>query len=136
MEQQHLERFHEKQMMLDKLTPPGWEDAADYFRETDKKNGTSVLRVPAVVQQRTDVDAAPSAPTTIGELQECLGIVPGISQLPQGISLPGCSHIKLGSRNLQLNPGILDLLPAAKPDSSVNQNVNLAALFSFYPGIY
>jgi hypothetical protein len=31
--QQHRERFHEKQMKLDELTQPGWEDAADYFRE-------------------------------------------------------------------------------------------------------
>jgi len=29
--QQRMERFRQKQMMLDKLTQPGWQDAADYF---------------------------------------------------------------------------------------------------------
>jgi len=33
MVQQRMERFREKQMKLDKLTQPGWEDAADYFHE-------------------------------------------------------------------------------------------------------
>jgi hypothetical protein len=33
MVQQRMERFQQKQMKLDKLTQPGWEDAADYFRE-------------------------------------------------------------------------------------------------------
>jgi len=47
--QQHMERFRQKQMKLDELTHPGWEDAADYFRERDKKYGTTELRVPAVV---------------------------------------------------------------------------------------
>jgi len=31
--QQHMESFRQKQMKLDELTQPGWEDAADYFRE-------------------------------------------------------------------------------------------------------
>jgi len=31
--QQQMERFWQKQMKLDELTQPGWEDAADYFRE-------------------------------------------------------------------------------------------------------
>jgi hypothetical protein len=29
--QQHMERFHQQQMRLDKLTQPGWEDTAAYF---------------------------------------------------------------------------------------------------------
>jgi len=33
MEQQRMERFRQKQMQFDELTQPGWEDAADYFRE-------------------------------------------------------------------------------------------------------
>jgi len=33
MVQQRKERFRQKQMKLDKLTQPGWEDAADFFRE-------------------------------------------------------------------------------------------------------
>jgi hypothetical protein len=39
--EQCMERFRQKQMKLDELTQPGWEDAADYFRERDKKYGTS-----------------------------------------------------------------------------------------------
>jgi hypothetical protein len=35
--QQRVERFRQKQMKLDKFTQPWWEDAADYFRERDKK---------------------------------------------------------------------------------------------------
>jgi len=38
--QQRMERFRQMQMKFDKLTQPGWEDAADYFRERDKKYGT------------------------------------------------------------------------------------------------
>jgi len=30
---QRMESFRQMQMKLDKLTQPGWEDAADYFRE-------------------------------------------------------------------------------------------------------
>ena len=35
--QQHMERFWQKQMKLEKLTQQGWEDAADHFRERHKK---------------------------------------------------------------------------------------------------
>jgi len=41
MVQQRVESFRQMQMKLDKLTQPGWEDAADYFCERDKKNSTS-----------------------------------------------------------------------------------------------
>jgi hypothetical protein len=33
MVQQRMESFRQKQMKLDELTQPRWEDAADYFRE-------------------------------------------------------------------------------------------------------
>jgi hypothetical protein len=33
MVQQRMESFRQKQMKLDELTQPGWENAADYFRE-------------------------------------------------------------------------------------------------------
>jgi len=39
--QQRMQRFRQKQMKLDELTQPGWEDAADYFRERDKTYGTT-----------------------------------------------------------------------------------------------
>jgi hypothetical protein len=77
--QQRKEKFRQKQMKLNKLTQPGWEDAADHFRERDKKYGTSELGVPAVVQLQTNDDAPASPPTTFGELMESLDIVPGIS---------------------------------------------------------
>jgi len=31
--QQRMERFRQMEMKFDELTQPGWEDAADYFRE-------------------------------------------------------------------------------------------------------
>jgi hypothetical protein len=34
--QQRMKMFRQKQMKLDELTQPGWEDVADYFREWDK----------------------------------------------------------------------------------------------------
>jgi hypothetical protein len=39
--QQPTEKFREKQMKLNNLTQLGRKDAADYFREHDKKSGTS-----------------------------------------------------------------------------------------------
>jgi len=84
--QQRMERIRQKQMKLDELTQPGWEDAADYFRERDKKYSTFVLRVPALVQLQTNDDAPAPPQTTFGELLESLDIVPGISQRPQGTS--------------------------------------------------
>ena len=95
--QQRMEMFRQKQMKLDGVTQSGWKDAAEYFHETVEKYGTSELRVPAVVKPQTDDDAAEHAPTTFGELMECLDIVPGISQMPQGTSRPGSSHMSLGS---------------------------------------
>jgi len=83
-------------MKLDELTQPGWEDAADYFREQDKKFGKAELWVPVVVQPQTDDDTPAPPLTTFGELMERLDIVPGISQMPQGTSRPGSSHIQLG----------------------------------------
>jgi len=41
MVQQRMENFRQKQMKPDELTQPGWEDAADYFCERDKKYGTA-----------------------------------------------------------------------------------------------
>ena len=86
MVQQRMERFRQKQMKLDELTKPGWENTADYFCERDKKYGTTELRVPAVLQPQSN-DHAPAPPTpTFGELMDSLDIVPGISQRPQGTS--------------------------------------------------
>jgi hypothetical protein len=84
--QQRMESFRQKQMKLDELTQPGWDDAANYFRERDKKYSISELRVPAVVQPLTNDDAPAPPPSTFGELMESLDIVPRIAQRPQGTS--------------------------------------------------
>jgi len=76
--QQSMERFWQKQMKLDQLTPPGCEDAADYFCGRDKKYSTSELSVSAVVQPQTNDDAPAPPLTTFGELMDSLDIVPGI----------------------------------------------------------
>jgi len=80
--QQQMDQCRQKQMKHDKLTQPEREDAADNFRERDEKYGTLQLRVPTVIQLQTDDVAPAPAPTTFGELLNCLDIVPGISQLP------------------------------------------------------
>jgi hypothetical protein len=95
--EQRMKRFRQEQMNLDEQTQPGWDDAVDFFREQDKKYGTSELRVPAVVQQQTNDDAPTPPPKTFGEHMDSLDILPGISQRPQGTCRPGCSHIRLDS---------------------------------------
>jgi hypothetical protein len=130
-----MERFRQKQMKLDELTQPGWEDAADYFHDRDKKYGTTEFRVPAVVQPQT-MDAAPAPPpATFGELMESLDIVPGISQRPQATSRPGSSHIRLGSVKPQSQLGIPRGEPAAEPDSSMLLKAKPVEPVSFYPCI-
>jgi len=113
--QQHMERFQQKQMKFDELDQPRWEHAANYFRERDKKYGTSELMVPAVIQQRTNNDAPPHPPTTFAELMESLHIVPGISERT---SRPGSRHIRLGSVKPQSKSSIPSGEPAAEPDLS------------------
>jgi len=46
MVQQRMESIRQKQMKLDELPQPEWEDTADYFRERDKKYGTAEFMVP------------------------------------------------------------------------------------------
>jgi hypothetical protein len=77
--QQRMERFRQKQMKLDAVTQPGWQDASEYCGERDKTYSPSELVVPAVVQPPTDYDTTAPSPTTCGDLIECLEIVPGIS---------------------------------------------------------
>ena len=83
---QHMERFRLKQMKLDELTQPGWEDTANYFHEGVKMYCISELRVQAVIQSQTKDDAAEPAPTSFGQLIHCLDNVPGISQMLQWTS--------------------------------------------------
>jgi len=134
--QQRMERFGQKQMKLDELTQPGWDDAADYLSERDKKYGTTELRVPAVVRPPTKNDAPAPPPATFGELMESLDIVPGISQRPQGTSRPRSSHIRLGSVKPQSKSSIPSGEPAAEPDSSMLLKAKPVEPVSFYPCIY
>jgi len=139
--QQRMERFWQKQMKLDELTQPGWDDAADYFCERDMKYGTSELRVAAVVQLQTNDDAPAPPTTTFRELMESVNIVPGISQRPQGTSRPGSSHIRLGSVKPQSKLNKPSGEPAAEPDSSTLLKakpvapVSSVETVSFYPCI-
>jgi len=130
-----MERFRQKQMNLDELTQPGWEDAADYFRERDKKYGTTELRVPAVVQPQTNDDPPAPLPATFGELMESLDIVPGISQRLQGTSRPGSGHIRLRLVKPQSKSFIPGGEPAAEPDSSMLLKAKPVEPVSFYPCI-
>jgi len=133
--QQRMERFRQQQMKVDELTQPGWEDAADYFRDQDNKYGATELRVPAVVQPQTIDDAPAPPPATFGELMESLDIVAGISQRPQGTSRPGSSHIRLGSVKPQSQSSIPSGEPAAEPDSSTLLKAKPVEPVSFYPCI-
>ena len=123
------EMFRQKQMKFDQLTQPGWEDAADYFRERDNKYGTSVSRVEAGVPQRTNDDTPPHPPTTFEEPMESLAIVPGISE---GTSRLGSSHIRLGSVKPQSKSGKASGEPAAMPDSSQLLTAKPVEPVSFY----
>jgi len=130
-----MERCQQNEIKLDELTQLGWEDVANYFRKTDNKYGTSELIVPAIVQPQTDDDAAAPAPTTFGELMECLDIVPGISQMPQGTSRPGSSHMRLGSMKPHSNTSISGLEPTAERDMSPLVKAKPDEPVSFYPCI-
>jgi len=122
-------------MKLDDLTKPGWEDAADYFRERDKMYGTTELTVPAVVQPQTIDDALEPPPATFGELMDRLDIFPGITQRPQGTSRPGSSHIRLGPVKPQSKSSIPSGEPAAEPDSSMLLKAKPVEPVNFYPCI-
>jgi hypothetical protein len=135
MVQQRLERFQQKQVMLDKLTPWGWEDAADCFYGRDKKYGTSRLMVAAVVQQHMVDDAAAPALTKCSERMEYLDIVRGVLQMPEGTSQPGTTHVKLHSVDSQLNISIPGQELATEPDSSPLLKAKLVEPESFYPCI-
>jgi len=127
---QHMERFRQRQMKFDELTQPGREDAADYFHERDEMYRTSELRVPAVVQQRTNDDAPPHPPTTFAELKESLDIVPGISE---GASWPGSIHIRLCSVKPKSKSSRPSGEPAAEPDTSPLLKVKPVEPVSFTP---
>jgi len=133
--QQCRERFRQKQLNLDELTQPGWEDAGNYFDERHMKYGTSELKVRAVLQPQTDDDAVAPALRKCGDLLACLDIVARIAQMTQGTSRPGRSHMSRGFGNPQSNTSIPSFAPAVETDSSIIQNVKPVELVSFFPCI-
>jgi len=76
--------------------------------------------------------AAP-APTTFGEVMECLDSILRSSQMRQITSQPGCSHIRLDSGNTQPDYGIAGFAPAMEAHSSPIQNSKPVEPASFYP---
>jgi len=133
--QQRLERFRQKQMKLNELTQPGWEEPAHFFCSQDNQYGTSELRVLAVVQPQTNDDALAPPPTTFGELMESLDILTGIWQTPQGTSRLGSSHNRLCSVKSEWKSSILSGEPATEPDSSMLLKAKPVEQVSFYPCI-
>jgi len=109
--QQCMGRFRKKQMKLDEVTQPGWDDPADYFGEWYEKFSTSDMRVLAVTNRQTDEEAAAPALTTFGQLLEILDIVPWILVMPQETPWPGSSHNWLGSGKPQWKTSISRLAP-------------------------
>jgi len=98
-------------------------------------DGTTELKVPAVVKPQTDTTAATPSPTTSGELMQVLDIVPGQSQMPQVTSLQGSSQMRLGSEKPQADNHIVALMTDAVPDSSQMEIATPVQPMSFYPSI-
>ena len=114
--QRRMERFRQKEMKLEELTQPGLVHAANYFRKRDKKEGTSELKVAAIIKSQTDHAGAAPSPTTFGELLETLDIAPGISPMPQCSSRPGSSQMRVGSRKPKSPERISSYPPGAESD--------------------
>jgi len=91
---------------------------ASNFRESDKKYGTTELKILVVIEPGTVEDEASSVPTTFGVPMETLDSVPGKLQMPQVTSRPGSSHIRPGSRKPQTHEIISSLTPALMPNWS------------------
>jgi len=122
MVQQQMESFRRNQMRIDKLTQPGWWDAADYFLARDNKYGGAELIVPAVVKRHRDTTAATRSSKTFGEQMQTLDIVPGKWQMPKGTSCPRSCWMRLCSEELQSYQGIVTLAPNPVGHSSPVKN--------------
>jgi len=133
MVQRRMESFWQKQKRLDKLTQPGWGDAADYFREREMRYVTTELNVLAVGKPQTTSTAATPSPTTFGELMQALDIVPGQSQMPQVTSQQGSSQMRLGSKKPQADNHRVLAMRAMVPDSSQIEIANPVQPVSLYP---
>jgi len=113
-----MERFRQKQMKLDKLTQPGWVDAAGHFRDRDEKYRTTKLKVPVVVQPQTTDYAGSFVSRTFGVPMATPDSVPRKLQMPHVTSWPGTSHMRLGPRNPETHERSLSLQPTPMPDWS------------------
>jgi hypothetical protein len=82
-----------------------------------------------------DDDTAAPPPSAFGELMECLDIVTGLSQMPQGSSRSGSSHITLGSVRPQSNTSKPGLQLAVEPNFLTLLKTKLVEPVSFYPCI-
>jgi hypothetical protein len=76
-------------MRLDELTQPECGDLSENFRDRAMQSRMTTLQVAAYGNPETDKTAAARSPTTFGEHMQALDIVPGQSQMPQGISRQG-----------------------------------------------
>jgi hypothetical protein len=83
----------------------------------------------------TDDDTASHAPTTFGDLLECLDIVRRISEIPHGTPRPRSSHLRLGTRKRQSNTIIPGLAPYADPDLLSFLIVKSVELVCIHPSI-
>jgi hypothetical protein len=128
-----MESFRQKQMRLDQLTQPGWEDVANYFWEGDMRYGITELQIPADGMPQTDLSAATPSLTTFRELMQALHIVTGQSRILQVTSRHGGSHRRLGWEKPQADDHIVPPIPASVPDSSQIQIAKPSQPISFCP---
>jgi len=112
---------------------PGWWDVTDCFREKDLKDGTTELKVPAVVKPQTEMTAARLSPTTFGELMQALNIIPGQPPMPPVISRQGSHQMRLGLEKPQADDHIVSLMPKAVPDLSQMEIGKPVQPVSIYP---
>jgi len=119
--QHRMEWFRQKQMNLVELMKPGWGDAASYFREGDKRYGTTGLKVPDVIQPLMADNTASSALMTFSDPMETLDSVPGKLQMPQVTSQPRSCLMRQGSSKPWTHERIPSLPAAPIPDWSLIQ---------------
>ena len=133
--QHRMGSYWQMQMWHDKLTRPGWGDAAYHFHERDMKYRPTEVKVAAVVMPQTDTTAATPSPTTFGELMRVLDLVPWQSQMPQVTSRQRSSQMRLGSEKPQTDNHIVSNMPDAVPDSSQMEIATPVQQVSFYPSV-
>lgn len=90
-----MESLRRNGISLDELTQNRRPDAADNRRERHPKYRTTELMILALVKPGTDRTAATPSWTTFGVLLQTLHIVSGQSQMPQVVSQPGRSRVRL-----------------------------------------